>query len=98
METPSSLVAIGNHGFYPVYVRAEGTQLDLLALACLDRERICVHPLVSGHVRRVVRVGQYIEDSRIINDREERHRGHDLLQYIPNLGLDLRLWLGRWPV
>ena len=73
-------VAIRYHSLDTVDVRAEVAQLDLLALASLDRQRVRIHPLVRGHVGRIVRVRQDIEYRRLVHRWQERYRGHDLLQ------------------
>lgn len=82
-------IPIGNHGFYAMHVGTEVAQLDLLTLARFDRQRIGVYPLVCGHVRRVVRIGQNIEDGRIVDDRQKRHGRDDLFENVTNLCLNL---------
>lgn len=42
-------------------------------------------------------VGQYVEDGRIVDDREESHGRNDLFQNVTNLGLNLGFRLGWWP-
>jgi hypothetical protein len=96
LSPPSALVPIGHHRFDAVDVRAEAAELHLLTLARLDGERIGIHPLVCGHVRRLVRIRQYVEDRWFLYDREKGHSGHDLLQYVPNFCLDFGLGLRRW--
>lgn len=52
--TPTlSLIPICNHRLDPMYVCGETSQLDLLALASFNCERICINPFVCGDVRRI---------------------------------------------
>lgn len=87
-------VAICYHGFNAVDVRAEVTQLDLLALASLNRQRVRINPLVCGHIGRVVRVRQNVEHRRLVHRWQERYGRHDLLQDGTNFSLDLGFGLG----
>lgn len=54
-----------------------------------DISKLRVYPFVRGHIRRVMRVRQNVEDSWIIDDRQKGHGGDDLFEDIPNFGLDL---------
>ena len=78
MHDTLPFIPIGDHSLYPVHIRTEAAQLDLLTLACLDRQWIRVYPLVGRHISRVMSIGQYVEDSGIVDDREKSHRGDDL--------------------
>lgn len=92
-----SLVSICNHGLDPMHICTKAPKFDLLALRRLDRERVRIHPLVRGNVHRLRRVRQDVEHRRLVDDRQERHRRHYLLQDRPDFCLDLALGLGRCP-
>ena len=84
-------VPVRNHRFYPVDVRAETSQLDLLALAGFDRQRVSIHPLVGRHLGRLRGVGEDIEDGWLVDNWQKGHTGHDLLEDGSNLCLNFFL-------
>lgn len=67
----SSFITICHHRLYAVDISAEASQLHLLTLACFDRQRICVNPLVGRYVGGVMCVCKNIEDSWCIDNWEE---------------------------
>ena len=76
-------------------VGAEASQLHLLALASLDCQRVCVNPFISGNLGRLGRVSEDVKDGWLVDDWQEGHAGHDLLEDRSNFCLNLLLWFGR---
>lgn len=76
-------------------IGAEASQLHLLALASFDCQRVCVDPFISGHLGRLGRVSEDVEHSWLVDDWQEGHAGHDLLEDRSNFCLNLLLRFGR---
>ena len=86
------IVPVRHHRVYPVNISAEATQLHLLALARLDRMRVCVHPLIGRNISRFRCVRQDVEHRRFGYHRQIRLRSCNVSQD----GLDFRLYLRFW--
>ena len=76
-------------------IRAEASQLHLLTLARLDCQRVCINPFISGHLGRLRGVSEDVEDSWLVDDWQEGHTRHDLLEDGSNFRLNLFLGLCR---
>lgn len=76
-------------------VRTEASQFHLLTLACLDRQRVRIHPFISRHLGRLRGVSEDVEDGWFVDNWQKGHTGHDLLEDRSNFGLNLFLGLCR---
>jgi len=90
----STFVSICNHCLDPMHVCTKTPQLHLLALTSFDCKGIRVHPLARRHVCRLRGIGEDVEHSRFVHDWQKGNRRDDLFENVPDLLLDLCLWLG----
>jgi hypothetical protein len=97
VKTASRLfvVPVRNHGFDAVDICAETSQFHLLALAGLNCQRVRIDPLVSGDLGRLGGIGEDVKHCWLVDNWQEGHTGHDLLEDGSDFGLDLFLGLGR---
>lgn len=83
---------VGDQGIYVVDVGAEAPQLHLLCLPLGDEPRIALGPL-ERDLGLQIRVGQNGKGARLLQHRQERTAGRDLLDDGPDLVLDLLVCL-----
>ena len=56
-----------------MHIRTEIPQLDLLAFAGLNSQRICIHPLIRWDIGRLMSIGEDVENGRLVDDGQKCH-------------------------
>lgn len=75
-------------------ISTKAPQFHLLALPCLNSQRICVYPLIRRHICRLECICQNVEYRRLINYREEGDCRNYLFEDITNFSLNFGLGFG----